>query len=311
MKKFSRILRTAMRALRRNVMRSALTTLGIVIGVGAVIAMMEIGQGSSSAIQKTIASMGANNLLVFPGTAATGGISFGAGSVLTLTPQDAEAIARECPAVEAAAPIVRARTQIIYGNKNWVPQAILGTTPDYLRVRQWEDLDEGEPFTERDVRGAAKVCLVGQTIKRELFNSQSPVGRDMRVRNTVFKIVGVLSAKGANMMGQDQDDIVLAPWTSIKYRVANTSLQTTNQSAVAATTTSSPGDLYPGASSVYPQASATQQADTPLPVRFANVDQVALASRSAVEIQAAIQQVTALLRERHRLAPGEPEDFNV
>src|SRR6266849_24573 len=106
-----RTLRMALHALRRNVLRSALTTLGIIIGIGAVIAMMEIGQGSSSAIQKTIASMGANNLLIFPGTAATGGISFGAGSVLTLTPQDAEAVARECPAVEAAAPIVRARTQ--------------------------------------------------------------------------------------------------------------------------------------------------------------------------------------------------------
>src|SRR5436190_23410867 len=121
MRKLYRTLRMALNALRRNIMRSALTTLGIVIGVAAVIAMMEIGQGSSAAVQKTIQSMGADNLLVQPGTAASGGVSFGSGSVITLTPQDAEAVARECPAVRDVAPVVRARTQVVYGNKNWVP----------------------------------------------------------------------------------------------------------------------------------------------------------------------------------------------
>src|SRR5581483_3889594 len=119
MKKTLRIVRTALRALRRNVMRSALTTLGIVIGVGAVIAMTEIGQGSSLAVQKTIASMGANNLLVMPGTASTGGVSFGSGSVVTLSPQDADAVSRECPAVNSVAVVVRARTQLTFANKNW------------------------------------------------------------------------------------------------------------------------------------------------------------------------------------------------
>src|SRR5215470_9260531 len=121
MKKLLRTVKTALGALRRNVMRSALTTLGIVIGVGAVIAMTEIGQGSSTAVQKTIASMGANNLLVMPGTASTGGVSFGSGSVVTLTPQDADAIDRECPSVNSVAIVVRARTQATFGNKNWVP----------------------------------------------------------------------------------------------------------------------------------------------------------------------------------------------
>src|SRR5580693_4281218 len=132
MHKFYRILRTAVRALRRNVMRSALTTLGIIIGVGAVIAMTEIGEGSSAAVQKTIASMGANNLLVMPGTATTGGVSAGAGSSITLTPQDADAINQECPAVNSVATIVRARTQATFGNKNWVPNTIYGTTPSFL-----------------------------------------------------------------------------------------------------------------------------------------------------------------------------------
>src|SRR5436305_7667206 len=222
----------ALRALRRNVMRSALTTLGIVIGVAAVIAMMEIGKGSSTAIEQTIASMGANNLLIQPGTASSGGVTFGSGSIVTLTPQDAETILRECrPAVSAVAPVVRARTQVVYGNRNWVPLYIYGTTPDFLAVRDWADLAEGEPFTDRDVRNGSKVCLIGQTLVRELFQNRSPLGQEVRVQNVAFKVVGVLSPRGANMMGLDQDDIVLAPWTTIKYRVSGSSLTNVNQSA--------------------------------------------------------------------------------
>jgi ABC-type antimicrobial peptide transport system permease subunit len=178
-----RVLRTAMKALRRNPMRAMLTTLGIVIGVGAVIAMMEIGAGSSSAIQKSISSMGANVLLILPGTAASGGVTFGAGSVTTLTPGDLEAILRECPAVRNAAPIVRARTQVIYGHRNWVPSGIYGTTQAFLDVRDWGTLAEGEPFTDRDVLNANKVCLVGQTLVRELFQGESPIGKEIRVKN--------------------------------------------------------------------------------------------------------------------------------
>src|SRR5262249_13175930 len=127
-----RTLQLALTALRRNVLRSALTTLGIVIGIASVIAMMEIGQGSSSAVQRTIQSMGADNLLVQPGTASSGGVSFGNGSIMTLTPQDADAIQRECSSVNGVAPVVRARTQVVYGNKNWVPMYIYGTTPSFL-----------------------------------------------------------------------------------------------------------------------------------------------------------------------------------
>src|SRR4051794_32600505 len=206
-----RTVRMAFRALRRNVMRSALTTLGIVIGVGAVIAMVEIGQGSKTSVAQTIQSMGANTLLVIPGQAPSGGVSLGGGSARTLPPADAEALAREGePTLTAVAPIVRARTQVVFGNRNWVPQFIYGTTPDFLQVREWE-VAQGRAFTDQEVSGGAGVCLVGATIARELFAPQSPVGQAVRINNTPMKVVGVLARKGANMFGSDQDDVVVSP----------------------------------------------------------------------------------------------------
>jgi ABC-type antimicrobial peptide transport system permease subunit len=312
--KIYRTARTAMTALRRNPMRALLTTLGIVIGVGAVIAMMEIGAGSSAAIQKSIATMGANVLLILPGTAASGGVSFGSGSVTTLTPGDGEAILRDSPAVRNIAPIVRARTQVVYGNRNWVPQQMLGTTPGFLDIRDWANLAEGDNFTERDVLNANKVCLVGQTLVRELFQGESPVGKEIRVKNVTFRVVGVLSAKGANMMGSDQDDILLTPWTTLKYRVTGSTLTNTNQSAASSSTSTvnTLNNLYSGqAPALYPSRSDIQAADTPLPVRFANVDQLLAAAQSSQEIPAAIQQITDVLHERHRIRPGEPDDFTI
>ncbi len=308
-----RTIKTAFRALRRNLMRTALTMLGIVIGISAVIAMMEIGNGSSIAIRKTIASMGANILLVLPGTAASGGVTFGAGSALTLTPQDAEAIANECPAVLAAAPVVLSRAQLVYGNRNWVPFYIYGTTPDFLVVRDWTDLAEGEAFTERDVRNSSKVCLVGQTLVRELFEGQSPIGKEVRVKNVTFRVIGVLKPKGANMMGFDQDDILLAPWTTIKYRVSGSSATVANQSSSSTDTSSGSylNQLYPGSKrGLYPEVSS-QNAYAPQPVRFANVDQILVATRTPEYIPIAMEQITALLRERHRIRPGEPDDFSI
>lgn len=311
-----RTIHTAVKALRRNKLRSALTTLGIVIGVAAVIAMMEIGQGSKQAVQQTIASMGANNLLIQPGAASSGGVTFGFGSVLTLTPDDALEVARQCPAVTQVAPIVRARSQVVYGNRNWVPLYIYGTAPSFLEVRDWEELTEGTTFTEQDVRGANKVCLIGQTLLRELFQGESPLGHEIRIQNVSFKVVGVLSRKGANMMGADQDDIVLAPWTTIKYRVSGSSLANVNQSAAAKTddTTdrvNSLTKLYPGTTDLYPVPSPTQVADTPQPVRFINVDQVLVKAATTPEIPQAIRQITQLLRERHRIQSGQPDDFNI
>lgn len=317
MRAIVQILKMSLHSLRRNVMRSALTTLGIIIGVAAVIAMMEIGQGSSTAVRQTIANMGANILLIQAGTASSGGVSLGTGSVVTLTPQDAEAILHDCPSVAGVAPIVRARTQVVYGNRNWVPLYIYGTTPAFLEVRDWLDLVEGEPFTERDLRNAGKVCLLGQTLIRELFQDESPVGKDVRVQNVSFRVVGVLSRRGANMMGVDQDDILLAPWTTIKYRVSGSMLYNVNQSATAVPTDTSQrvnslNQLYPSIQTgLYPVPSSTQMADTPQPVRFTNVDQIMVRANSPEDVPLAIRQVTELLHERHRIHPGLPDDFNI
>jgi macrolide transport system ATP-binding/permease protein len=308
------ILRTALTGLRRNVMRAALTALGIIIGVSAVIAMMEIGRGSSTAIRQTISSMGANNLLVHPGTAASGGVSFGAGSAMTLTPQDADAILNECPAVRAVAPTVHARTQVVYGNRNWVPATMYGTTPGFLGVREWT-LAEGDPFTDREVRNASKVCILGQRLVKELFQGESPIGKEVRVHNVPFKVIGTLAVKGANMMGMDQDDILLAPWTTIKYRVAGSSLANVNQSAGGSSGSGEEVNtlnrVYPGAQSLYPLLSATQAANTPQPVRFTNVDHILAAVRPLEPTSTAIRQITQLLRERHRISPEESDDFHV
>jgi ABC-type antimicrobial peptide transport system permease subunit len=235
--------------------------------------------------------------------------------VMTLTPQDGEEIARQCPAVSDVAPNVRARSQIVYGGRNWVPNQIIGTTPAYLPVRDWENLEEGAMFTDRDVRNGNKVCVVGLTLKKELFQNESPVGEEIRVNNISFRVVGVLSRKGANMMGMDQDDIMLAPWTTIKYRVSGTSLTDTNQSAksgtVATDAVNTLSDVYPGTPSLYPARTSTENANTPQPVRFTNVDHIQVKARSAEEIPQAIEQINVLLRERHHIRPGESDDFNV
>jgi ABC-type antimicrobial peptide transport system permease subunit len=308
-----RTLRTALKALLRNPLRAMLTTLGVVIGVAAVIAMMEIGAGSSAAIGKTIAGMGANVLTVTPGAAASGGVTFGSGSTPTLTPEDCAAIVRECPAVQMAAPIVRTRTQVVYGSRNWVPTFIYGSTPAYLEVQNWS-VAEGAPFAERDVANANKVCILGGTLVRELFPGQSPLDREVRIKNVSFRVVGVFSRKGANMMGMDQDDIILAPWSTIKYRVTGAALATASQSTSSSNSdrVNTLSNLYPGGQpDLYPARSETQSADNPLPVRFITVDAILATARSPGEIQTAIAQMTALLRERHRIRPGETDDFSI
>jgi ABC-type antimicrobial peptide transport system permease subunit len=173
---------------------------------------------------------------------------------------------------------------------------------------------EGRSFTDRDVLNTNKVCLLGNTIVRELFQGESPIDKEIRVNNISFRVVGVLGAKGANMMGMDQDDILLAPWTSIKYRVTGSSLASENQSAASGSSASvnTLSNLYPGGQSgLYPEQSATQAADNPMPVRFANIDRIMATARSSQEIPAAIRQISDLLRERHHIRPGQPDDFNV
>ncbi len=311
--KMYRTVKTSITALRRNPMRALLTTLGIVIGVGSVIAMMEIGAGSSAAIQKSIASMGANILNVSPGAASSGGVSFGSGSTKTLTPGDCEAILNECPAVRSAAPLVHTRTQVVYGSRNWVPTFIYGVTPAYLGVQDWS-IEEGNPFTERDVMNGNKVCVLGKTLVRELFQDESPLGKEIRIKNVSFRVVGVLGTKGANMMGMDQDDIVMAPWTTIKYRVTGSALDSGNQSGSSGASGSinTLSNLYPsGQPTLYPEISEIQAANNPMPVRFADIDHIMVSARSTDQIPAAIRQISAVLRERHRIRPGEPDDFSI
>lgn len=311
----TKTMQTAIRALRRNKTRSALTVLGIVIGIAAVIAMMEIGKGSSGAIARTIASMGANNLLIMPGTASSGGVSFGAGSVQTLTAEDAEAILRECSAVHRAAPIERARTQVVFQDRNWVPTFIYGTTPEYLDVRDWRELADGEMFTDADVRSSNRVAVVGETIKRQLFQGRSPVGQEMRIQNVGFKVIGVLTPKGANAFGWDQDDIILSPWTTIRSRVSGqtgNSPTGTASATTSSTTAPSRDAVYPGTTGdIYPAVGSNALTDGAMPARFNNVDQILVAARSGDQVRSAIQQITQLLRERHRLRPGEPDDFSI
>lgn len=317
---FPPTLRTAANALRRNKMRSALTTIGIVIGVGAVIAMVEISTGSKTALMQTMSTMGANNLLIRSGAASSGGISWGMGSEKTLTPEDASELEKQCDEIAAVAPIVRVRGQVVRGNRNWTPMSIYGTTPDYLVVRDWNNMEAGDMFTDQDVRNSVKTCAIGTTIARELFEGESPIGRDIRVENVALRVVGVLGRKGANMMGMDQDDIILAPWTTIKYRVSgdNTGAvngNTTTGSSANASTTSAKNntlsDLYPGATPLYPQQSSTQALNNPQRVMFTNVDEIMAKATSAAAIPQAISQITALLHERHHIRADQADDFNI
>jgi putative ABC transport system permease protein len=213
------IIRSAFRALRRNKMRSFLTMLGIIIGVAAVIAMLAIGQGAEYSVKQQISSLGTNILIVFPGSQQQGGLRVGAGSMTTLTEEDAAAIHKECPAVAYVSPGTRSGGQVVAGNLNW-GTSIEGTGADYLEIRKW-NVEYGEYFSEQDVKGAAKVCVLGRTVADALFPESSPVGQNIRLRNMPAKVIGVLAKKGQNAMGQDQDDIILAPYTTVLRRFSH------------------------------------------------------------------------------------------
>ena len=215
--RFIATFKIALRALRRNKMRSVLTALGIIIGVGAVIAMVGIGNGAKSQVEAQIASLGQNVVLVFSGNFSSGGVRSGWGGAGTLTIEDADAIQREIPGVVGVSPEVRGGQRVLANGQNWRTQ-VLGEGPDYLNIRDWP-LDDGAMFTEQDVRGAAKVCIIGKTIANQLFPNEDVVGISLRIRDIPFKILGVLAPKGLSVMGSDQDDVIIVPYTSMMKRL--------------------------------------------------------------------------------------------
>ncbi|PTY04760.1 multidrug ABC transporter substrate-binding protein [Opitutaceae bacterium EW11] len=208
----------ALRALRRSKLRSILTALGIIIGVGAVIAMVSIGNGAKSQVEAQVASLGQNVITVFPGSFSSGGMRSGWGGMSSLTPDDAEAIGKEVANVAGVSPEVRDRNQVLANGLNWNTQ-ILGEGPDYPTIRMWP-LQAGAMFTDSDVRSMAKVAVIGETVAEQLYPNEDPIGQTIRIRNIPFKVVGVLASKGFNLFGQDQDDVVLIPYSSHMRRVS-------------------------------------------------------------------------------------------
>src|SRR3954469_9307152 len=207
----------AFRALRRNKLRSALTALGIIIGVGAVIAMVGIGNGAKAQVQAQIASLGQNVILVFSGSTTASGIRTGGGGAGTLKVEDAEAIRREVPGVIGVSEEVASTAQVAAGNQNWMTR-VMGESAEYVDIRQWP-LGDGAPFTEQDVRSANKVCIIGKTTATQVFGNDDPVGQVLRIKNVPFTVTGVLTPKGLSAQGPDQDDVVIMPYPSAMKRV--------------------------------------------------------------------------------------------
>ena len=219
------VLKIALRALARNKARSALTMLGIVIGVGSVIAMVSLGQGAQQQVKQQISSMGSNLLIVTSGSRTAGGVRGGAGTANRLTPEDATAILRDTTTVAAISPGVSSSATVVFGNQNWTTRAE-GVGIDYLAIRG-RAVAGGEFFSDSDIRSAARVAVIGQTIAAELFGGADPVGQTIRVRNLPFRVVGTLAAKGQSSMGQDQDDVLLLPYTTVMKKLQSTTFLST------------------------------------------------------------------------------------
>ena len=307
---------TALRSLQRNAMRSLLTTLGIVIGVSALIAIAEIGQGSARAIRGMLTETGVDNILVQSASASRNGVNLGSGSLRTITPDDADSILRDCPSVASLAPIVYARQQVVRGNRNCNPMYFYGTTPSFLRVRDWDGLAQGGSFTEREVRDVALVCLLGKTPARELFGEESPVGQEVYANGVPLKVLGVLSEKGANIIGEDQDDIVLAPWTTVRFRISGAATRTPAPEPGTRSDLSALADplarrFPPPAMPLYPSSSFLQKMDLPQLQRPSHLDSILIRARTSEEIPTAMEEIAGLLRDRHRIAPNTEDDFAV
>ena len=219
--RISNLRKVALLSLSKNKMRTFLTMLGIIIGVASVIAMLAIGQGSKQTVQQSISSLGTNSILIFPGSSNQGGVRGGAGSTITLTPDDADAIRERCDLIDHVSPVAQRRVQVIFGSQNW-NTLIVGGLDDYFYIRNLQ-LEHGNEFTEADLRAAAKVCVVGQTVITNLFGEGvNPIGQTIRINQIPFQIIGTLMKKGQNTFGQDQDDIIIAPFNTVFKRLLNT-----------------------------------------------------------------------------------------
>ncbi|MHB8079485.1 MAG: ABC transporter permease [Candidatus Krumholzibacteriia bacterium] len=212
------LLKAALRAIARNKMRSTLTVLGIIIGVGAVIAMVGIGEGASNLVQAQVASLGDNLINIFPGSHTAGGVHGGAGTFSMLTEDDVVAIRTQVPWVTAVSPVARTGAQVVYGNQNWGTQ-IYGGSESIFAIRRWPIIN-GTGFNDSAVRGVAKVAVIGQTVAEQLFQGSDPVGQSIRIKKIPFTVIGVLDRKGQNSWGQDQDDVIFAPYTTVLKKIS-------------------------------------------------------------------------------------------
>jgi putative ABC transport system permease protein len=228
---FMNTFRLALRALARNKMRSALTMLGIIIGVGAVIAVVSIGQGANYKVQQGIAAMGTNAVFIAAGSNRAGGVRQGYGGVKTLTVDDMNAVLQQIPLIKEAAPSLSNRQQVVYGNQNW-NTTVTGTSPAYFDIRSWP-VQSGSVFSDDEVNLAANVCVIGTTVEKILFQDEDPIGKTFRIGNNPFRVDGVLASKGQSAVGQDQDDVIFAPYTTVQRKIQGiTWLQSINASAV-------------------------------------------------------------------------------
>jgi putative ABC transport system permease protein len=215
------VIRVALRALARNKMRTILTMLGIIIGVGAVICTVAIGEGASTQVQQQIQALGTNMIMVFAGSVNTNGVRMGSEATKTLTADDAEAILAHVPNVVAVSPIAFASVQVVNGNQNWYTRAY-GASPQYTEIRNWPVV-QGSSFSQRDVDSSADVCVIGHTIVTELFGTEDPVGKTIRVKSLPFRVIGVLQTKGQSPTGEDQDDVMVMPYTTVQKKISGIS----------------------------------------------------------------------------------------
>ena len=310
----AQLLLTCLLALVRNPMRAALTVLGIVIGIAAVVAIMEIGKGSSQQIRQSIASLGANTVNVMGASVRTNGVASGMGGRASLFASDAQVIMNECRnTVELASPVVRTGGQIIVGNTNWSPNSIIGGNEHYLAIEGWE-VAQGSPFSAEQVNNSARVCLIGNTIATKLFAGKDPIGQEVRIKDVVFSIIGVLAPKGADMMGNDKDDCLILPWTSIRTRLAGAGGSATIGKAGASNSTSSVSStdtFSTSAVSFYPGCDVQPYTNAPHPLRTRTVDSLIVRIRDSENANPAMDEMTTALRRAHRLEPGVLDDFEL